>query len=171
MRLDRLQRALPGDSASGNAPRTHSPGDVIMVFVNVAATETIALAVTPTTSISDIREVICHRGYVPCSDQGPIYVSGLWRPLDSLETMSGLGVKSLRHFSMPPRLLGGAGETVVLNEHGWEQCALNADGSLKDAANIQFSSHSPESRSPTPEPEAGPSRRTDRGKNKRIRGR
>ncbi|KAJ6617932.1 hypothetical protein B0H10DRAFT_2189745 [Mycena sp. CBHHK59/15] len=156
MRLDRLRRAWPGHDSSGNTSKTYSSDGVIMIFVNVASADTVALAVTPATSISDIREVICHRGYIPCSDQGPIYVSGLWRPLRSSETMSSLGVMSLRHFSMPPRLLGGTDETVVLNEYGWEQCGLNPDGSLKEASNIQFSNHGPDSRLPSPAPsEAG----------------
>ncbi|KAJ7859883.1 hypothetical protein B0H13DRAFT_1901288 [Mycena leptocephala] len=100
-------------------------------------------AVTPTTTVLDMREGICHRGYAACHSQGPaaMYLSGLWRPLCSSETMSGLGLRGLRHFSIPPRVWGAAPEftvRTVVNQHGWEQGALNADGTSKSAEEIDF---------------------------------
>ncbi|KAJ7798905.1 hypothetical protein B0H14DRAFT_2617540 [Mycena olivaceomarginata] len=112
------------------------------VFVNVAAARTIALTVTSTT-VSDIRHA-----------PGTGLSQGLWRPLRPHETMSNLGVSGLRHFIIPPRLLGGARDTnslseenlttradgMVVNEHGWEQGALNPGGTSKDASQIDFGS-------------------------------
>ncbi|KAJ6616549.1 hypothetical protein B0H10DRAFT_1949021 [Mycena sp. CBHHK59/15] len=51
--------------------------------------------------------------------------------------MSNLGVQGLRHFIMPPPHTVQADGTVV-NERGWEQGALNPDGTSKDAKDIDF---------------------------------
>lgn len=87
---------------------------------------------------------------------------GLWRPLRASETMSELGVLGLRHFTMPLRVLGGASgitfgfilavcstdnvagtfsvrdDGTVIDANGWEQGALNPDGTSKSAAEIDF---------------------------------
>ncbi|KAJ6615196.1 hypothetical protein B0H10DRAFT_2220542 [Mycena sp. CBHHK59/15] len=59
--------------------------------------------------------------------------------------MAALGIHGLRHFMMPPHLRGGAtgsmsvrADGTVVNEHGWEQGALNPDGSSKPAEDINF---------------------------------
>ncbi|KAJ7502110.1 hypothetical protein B0H11DRAFT_1907603 [Mycena galericulata] len=115
-------------------------------------------------SQKNIREALCHRGYAMCSSQGPMYLFGLWRPLRSSETMSELGVRGPRHFVMPARLLGGAkGSQPMLNERGWEQGALNPDGSHKDASEIDFTEPGVETELVDP----GPSR-PKRDKNQRM---
>ncbi|KAJ6490957.1 hypothetical protein C8R45DRAFT_195493 [Mycena sanguinolenta] len=84
--------------------------------------------------------------------------------------MSDLGVQGLRHFIMPLRVLGGAPEQftarddgVVVNSRGWEQCATNPDGTLKDAGDINFGE---DPGTPPPAPEgSGSRRRPARGKN------
>ncbi|KAJ6558964.1 hypothetical protein B0H10DRAFT_2201302 [Mycena sp. CBHHK59/15] len=43
MRLDRLRRAWPGHDSSGNTSKTYSSDGVIMIFVNVASADTVAL--------------------------------------------------------------------------------------------------------------------------------
>jgi hypothetical protein len=88
---------------------------------------------------------------------------GLWRPLRPSETIGSLGIRDLRHFTMLPRLRGGAPgmfsdscfrtslmftnysgsmsvreDGTVVNEQGWEQGALNPDGSSKSAEEIDF---------------------------------
>ncbi|KAJ7508131.1 hypothetical protein B0H11DRAFT_2308330 [Mycena galericulata] len=141
MRLDRLRRACrsgpPPNNGSGKAG-------------------TIAL---------NIREALCHRGYAMCSGQGPMYLFGLWCPLRSSETMSELGIRGNRHFVMPARLLSGAKVSQpVFNERGWEQGALNPDGSHKDASEIDFTEPGAE----TELVEPGPSR-PKRDKSQRMR--
>ncbi|KAJ7254762.1 hypothetical protein C8J57DRAFT_1656825 [Mycena rebaudengoi] len=112
--------------------------DATTVFVNVA-NGTVSLTVTPTTTVLDIHEAIFNRGHGSCRNHGPLYLSGVWRPLSFHETMSEIGVQNLSHFIMPLRLRGGAGgSNVVYNEMGWEQGGLNPDGSLKDARDIDF---------------------------------
>ncbi|KAJ6565702.1 hypothetical protein B0H10DRAFT_1965559 [Mycena sp. CBHHK59/15] len=106
---------------------------IFIVFVDIAATTTIALTVTPTTTISDMRDALCHHGHAHCRHQGPVYLMGLLCPLRPDETMSDLGVQGLRHFIMPPRMLGGApahtvqADGTVVNERGWEQDAKDID--------------------------------------------
>ncbi|KAJ6591396.1 hypothetical protein B0H10DRAFT_2233267 [Mycena sp. CBHHK59/15] len=145
MRLDRLRRACQHPSALGDVSKPDSPSNLIPVFIDIATAGTIALAVTPATTVQDIREAVCRRGFSPCHSQGPIYLMGLWRPLRAGETMAALGIRGLRHFIMPPRLRGGAtgsmsvrADGTVVNEHGWEQGALNPDGSSKSAEDIDF---------------------------------
>ncbi|KAJ6618944.1 hypothetical protein B0H10DRAFT_2217213 [Mycena sp. CBHHK59/15] len=82
--------------------------------------------------------------------------------------MSALGICGLRHFIMPPRLRGGAGGSMsvhadgtVVNEHGWEQGALNPDGSSKSAEDIDFGGDPR-----TPPPGVSGSKRPKRGKDK-----
>ncbi|KAJ6615279.1 hypothetical protein B0H10DRAFT_2041508 [Mycena sp. CBHHK59/15] len=136
MRLDCLRRACQPPPALGDVSKPDSP-NLIPVFIDIATAGTIALAVTPSTTVQDICEAVCERG--------PIYLMGLWRLLRAGETMSALGICGLRHFIMPPRLRGGAGGSMsvhadgtVVNEHGWEQGALNPDGSSKSAEVIDF---------------------------------
>ncbi|KAJ7938124.1 hypothetical protein B0H13DRAFT_1852052 [Mycena leptocephala] len=105
-----------------------SLSDAITIFIDGPTIGTIALML-------DIRADICHRGHSACCDQGPMYLMGLWRPLSGYETMSDLGIDGFRHFLMPSRVLGGA-----------------ADGSLKDAKDIDFGPDPGES-----DKEAGPS--------------
>ncbi|KAJ7845963.1 hypothetical protein B0H14DRAFT_3454699 [Mycena olivaceomarginata] len=58
--------------------------------------------------------------------------------------MSELGVRGLCHIRVPPRVRGGAPEFTVradgpvVNKHGWEQGALNPDGTSKPADEIDF---------------------------------
>ncbi|KAJ6587280.1 hypothetical protein B0H10DRAFT_2094041 [Mycena sp. CBHHK59/15] len=130
MRLDCLRRACQPPPASGDVLPKFNPS-----LYDIATAGTIALAVTPSTTVQDICEAVCERGFSLCHSQGPIYLMGLWRLLRAGETMSALGICGLRHFIMPPRLRGGAG---VVNEHGWEQGALNPDGSSKSAEDIDF---------------------------------
>ncbi|KAJ7262065.1 hypothetical protein C8J57DRAFT_1232190 [Mycena rebaudengoi] len=112
--------------------------DATTVFVNVT-NGIVSLTVTPTTTVLDIHEAIFNRRHGSCRNHGPLYLSGVWRPLSFHETMSELGVQNLSHFIMPLRLRGGAGgSNVVYNEMGWEQGGLNPDGSLKDARDIDF---------------------------------
>ncbi|KAJ7290084.1 hypothetical protein C8J57DRAFT_1212741 [Mycena rebaudengoi] len=114
------------------------PPDATTVFVNVS-NGTIALTVTPTTTVLHIREAVYNRGYGSCRNYGPLYLSGVWRPLNLYETMAELGVQNLSHFVMPLRLRGGAhASKVIYNEKGWEQGRLNPDDSLKDAEDIDF---------------------------------
>ncbi|KAJ7806968.1 hypothetical protein B0H13DRAFT_2484619 [Mycena leptocephala] len=138
MRLDRLRRVCPPNHRPAGVPppKKNRSKDLFTIFVNVAGVDTMVLTVTPTTTVLDIRDAVCHLGYALCHDQGPIYLMGLWRPLRAHDTMSALGVHGMRHFVMPLRLLGGApgnftvrADGVVVNEHGWEQGALNPDGS------------------------------------------
>ncbi|KAF8143851.1 hypothetical protein K438DRAFT_1783327 [Mycena galopus ATCC 62051] len=78
MRLDRLQRAWHGGSPLSGAPKKKDPPqeqDSMTVFVDTAGADTIALTVTPETTVSDIRATLCHRGYTACCNQGPIYLS------------------------------------------------------------------------------------------------
>lgn len=63
---------------------------------------------TPTTTVLHIREAVYNRGYGSCRNHGPLYLSGVWRPLNLYETMAQLGVQNLSHFVMPLRLRGGA---------------------------------------------------------------
>ncbi|KAJ6543472.1 hypothetical protein B0H10DRAFT_2135175, partial [Mycena sp. CBHHK59/15] len=142
MRLDRLRRACQYQPAGG-ASKTDSP-KLIPVLIDIAKAGTISLAVTPTTTVWELREAICHQGYKSCLKQGPVYLMGLWRPLRATETMSDLGVHGICHFIMLPRLLGGSPgnftgqpDGTVRNKHGWEQRALNPDGTSKDAADIE----------------------------------
>ncbi|KAJ7849533.1 hypothetical protein B0H14DRAFT_2582465 [Mycena olivaceomarginata] len=98
-------------------------------------------AVDPTTTIMDICEAVCHHKHVQCHTQGTIYLMGCWRSLRAHETMLDLGVYGLRYFIITPRLLGNASvrkDGVVVNEHGWEQCATNPDGTLKEPEGIDF---------------------------------
>ncbi|KAJ7762079.1 hypothetical protein B0H14DRAFT_2633974 [Mycena olivaceomarginata] len=133
MRLDRLRRVSRA-MLRQPTPRLHSLNTSIQ-------------AVDPTTTVMDIREAVCHHSYNQCHTQGPIYLMGRWRPLRAHENMSDLGVFGLRHFIMPPRLLGGAPgnlsvrkDGIVVNDHGWEQCGTNPDGTLKAAEDIDFGS-------------------------------
>ncbi|KAJ7280120.1 hypothetical protein C8J57DRAFT_1567271 [Mycena rebaudengoi] len=112
MRLDRFRRACQTNPTPGGSPKTETPPDPFTVFINTAKTGTIAITVTPITTVWDLREAICHRGYTACRDQGPIYLLGLWRPLRIWETMAELGVDRTRHFILPPRLRGGADADV-----------------------------------------------------------
>ncbi|KAJ7053415.1 hypothetical protein C8F01DRAFT_553933 [Mycena amicta] len=98
--------------------------------------------------------MICGRGYSLGAVEGPAFLSGLLRPLRDSETMSGLGVKAGCHFTLLPRMRGGAVGTpggVYINEQGHEECARNADGTYKDAKDIDFGPD------PGDEPTAGPS--------------
>jgi hypothetical protein len=63
---------------------------------------------TPDTTVMDIHKANCHHGHIQCHKQGPFYLSGLWQPLRSYETMAVLGINGIHHFMLPPRLLGGA---------------------------------------------------------------
>ncbi|KAJ7848269.1 hypothetical protein B0H14DRAFT_2583118 [Mycena olivaceomarginata] len=101
----------------------------------------------------------------------PIYLMGLWRPLRASETMASLGIRGLCHFTMLPRLRGGAPGSMsvredgtVVNEHGWEQGALNPDGSSKSAEDIDFGQDPG-----TPPPAASESTRPKRGEDKQAR--
>ncbi|KAJ7241295.1 hypothetical protein C8J57DRAFT_1527056 [Mycena rebaudengoi] len=134
MRLDRLRRAWKGVSLQGGTAKKDIPQhpDVFTVFVNIAD-GTVALSVTPSTTVLDLREAVCHHGHTPCRMQGPIYLHGLWRPLSMDETLSSLRVRSPRHFVMPPH------PNKYYDDNGFEQCALNADGTSKDASEIDFS--------------------------------
>ncbi|KAJ7604858.1 hypothetical protein B0H17DRAFT_1189671 [Mycena rosella] len=92
----------------------HSVPKPFTIFINGAQAGSLIiitaqiLAVTPMTTVSDIREALCHERHASCDSQGPIYLLGRRLPLIGSETMSDLGVHGLRHFIMPPRLLGGA---------------------------------------------------------------
>ncbi|KAJ7252569.1 hypothetical protein C8J57DRAFT_1237926 [Mycena rebaudengoi] len=96
MRLDRFRRACKTDSTPRESPQKDTPPDPVTVFVNTAKTGTIAITVTPTTTVRDLREAICHRGYTTCCNQGPMYLLGLWRPLRFCKTMAELGVNGTR---------------------------------------------------------------------------
>ncbi|KAK6984038.1 ribonuclease H-like domain-containing protein [Favolaschia claudopus] len=178
VRLDRLKRAWPGPVASQNSTKTAFFSRFFTIFVDVPGTGTLALTVTPSTTISDIREAICHRGYAPCHSRGPMYLMGRWRPLGESDSMAALGVGNSRHFLLPPRVLGGADE-VGVNEHGWEQCALNPDGSSKDESQIKFffdkddeeplNPPPPQGTQPQHGSEAGPSGRPQRGSNTKMK--
>ncbi|KAJ7467613.1 hypothetical protein FB451DRAFT_395024 [Mycena latifolia] len=165
MRLDRLRRTYKDTSSSGGAPEKASTPELVTVFVDIAAAGTVALTVTPMTTVLDIRHAICRRGHAPCT-RGPIYLMGLRRPLRTFETMADLGVGALNHFFMPPRLLGGArgdlfvnGDTVV-NENVWDQGAVNPDGTHKEAADMDFG-EDPGTPPPTASGLSGFSFRTD----------
>ncbi|KAJ7462597.1 hypothetical protein FB451DRAFT_1404384 [Mycena latifolia] len=56
---------------------------------------------------------------------------------------------------------------TVFDEHGWEQGALNADGSLKDASEIDFGNDPGAARDPGPST-SGSTSRLQRSKNKRM---
>ncbi|KAJ7301998.1 hypothetical protein DFH08DRAFT_826996 [Mycena albidolilacea] len=108
--------------------------------------------------------------YTRCFEQGPIHLMGRWRSLHAQETMSDLGAHGLRHFILPFRVLGGApgkftvrDDGAVVDEHSFEQCALSADGTLKDSEDIEFGPDPG-----TPPPEASGSR-PSHGKNPRYR--
>ncbi|KAJ6613064.1 hypothetical protein B0H10DRAFT_1951737 [Mycena sp. CBHHK59/15] len=139
----------------------HTLSEVDLLFPMFRPLMTRTAAVTPSTTVQDIREAVCERGFPLCHSQGPIYLMGLWRPLRTGETMSALGICGLRHFIMPPRLRGGAGDGTVVNEHGWEQGALNPDGSSKSAEDIDFGGDPR-----TPPPGVSGSKRPKRGKDK-----
>ncbi|KAJ6552721.1 hypothetical protein B0H19DRAFT_1235997 [Mycena capillaripes] len=118
MRLDRLRRICqPTGSPSGVASKAlaDSASDLIPVFVDISAVRTITLAVTPTMTVRDIRKAVCHRA--PRYIQGHIYLMGLWRPLCASETMSELGIRGLRHFIMPLRVLGEARGRDRISRH------------------------------------------------------
>ncbi|KAF7371954.1 Transposase-like protein [Mycena venus] len=101
---------------------------------------------------SDIGTALCHYGHKACCEQGPVYLSGLWRPLGSHETMSNLGIDGLRPFMTP------AQSDVVPDKNGWAQGALNADGTLKDSSDIDLTEPG------SAPPEEGPSPRPARSK-------
>ncbi|KAJ6508410.1 hypothetical protein C8R45DRAFT_922158 [Mycena sanguinolenta] len=185
MRLDRLRRVCQttpsGRSSikkgelivSARCTRIQEcrvPEKLFTIFVDIQTAGTISLTVTSVTTVSDIRHGICHLGHSRCYTQEPIYLLGRWRSLSAHETMSDLGVQGLRHFIMPLRVLGGAPEQftarddrVVVNSRGWEQCATNPDGTLKDAGDINFGE---DPGTPPPAPEgSGSRRRPARGKN------
>ncbi|KAF8176351.1 hypothetical protein K438DRAFT_1727297, partial [Mycena galopus ATCC 62051] len=168
MRLDRLQRVCHPRASSGTPHK--KVNNLFSIFVDIAGAETIVLTATPMTRVSDVRDAVCHLGYARCFKQGPIYLMGRWRSLHAQETMSDLGVHGLCHFILPFRVLGGApgkftvrGDGAVVDEHGFEQCALSADGTLKDSDDIEFGPDPG-----TPPPEASGSRPTH-GKNPRYR--
>ncbi|KAJ7833458.1 hypothetical protein B0H14DRAFT_2591487 [Mycena olivaceomarginata] len=100
---------------------------------------TIALRASSWLSISNVQTTDNSLG------SRPTYLMGLWHPLRASETMASLGIRGLCHFTMLPRLRGGAPGSMsvredgtVVNEHGWEQGALNPNGSSKSAEDIDF---------------------------------
>ncbi|KAJ6486536.1 hypothetical protein C8R47DRAFT_1196660 [Mycena vitilis] len=143
MRLDRLRRVWRPKLVPGSKPKRKSPPKSFPIFIVVDG-GTVALAVTPTTTVQDIRDAVCERRS-PSHGEGPIYLMGMWRPLFASETMASLGICGLHHFLIPPRLRGGAPGSMsvredgaVVNEHGWVQGALNPDGTRKAAEDIDF---------------------------------
>ncbi|KAF9036404.1 hypothetical protein BDP27DRAFT_821633 [Rhodocollybia butyracea] len=137
------------------------------MFVNCLPThlgsdEVICIVVTPETTVHDIREALPgHRGHSRCQEHGNVYLLGVRQPLQSSSTMKQLKVQALSHFIIAPRILGGVPSLAETN--GWEQCAENPDGSLKDAADIDFGTDPGANDNP-----AGPSTRQPRGKDKRM---
>ncbi|KAJ7061064.1 hypothetical protein C8F01DRAFT_158039 [Mycena amicta] len=133
MRLDRLYRLTDKPCPWSKAPAKRDP-DKMTVFVETDQGPRQTLHITRETTIEEIRHLLADRGR---RSSGPIYLMGMRRRLRSWESMSQLGVLSLRHFVMPQRVRGGAVPSTV-NAQGWDQCAVDANGNLKDAKDIDF---------------------------------
>ncbi|SJL18443.1 uncharacterized protein ARMOST_22032 [Armillaria ostoyae] len=119
MRLDRFCRLLHEETTT--------------IFVVGASESTVPMLVSDATRVLDIVEFLRHRKYIP-SMSGlvtfSLYLPGRHLPLSGSDTMQDLGVTSLTHFHLRFRVHGGASAD--------DQCALNADGTLKDASEITF---------------------------------
>ncbi|KAK0244815.1 hypothetical protein EDD85DRAFT_785181 [Armillaria nabsnona] len=90
--------------------------------------------VSDETTVFDIINFLHHRRHI-LSLSGlanfMFYLPGRFIALQEHETMQELGVSSLTQFHLHLRIPGGASMSL-------DQCALNKDGSLKDALEIQF---------------------------------
>ncbi|KAJ6536645.1 hypothetical protein B0H10DRAFT_1971924 [Mycena sp. CBHHK59/15] len=183
MRLDRLQRVWgPSNPMSRRKarPEQKSAKRLFTVFVDIAAATTIALsekvllylepflttppAVTSTTTILDIRKALCCRGHSLYNFQGPLYLMGLMRPLRCWVVQTVRVINLGTRLSANPNVAGDLAvntDGVVVNDHGWEQGALNADGTLKNADEMDFGQDPGAGPAPVP---AGVSVRPSRGK-------
>ncbi|KAF7291209.1 Dimer-Tnp-hAT domain-containing protein [Mycena indigotica] len=80
--------------------------------------------------------VKCSARESPCAPPiGHIFLSGRHGVLRGYASIAELNVHALSHFLVFPGLFGGSS---AYNERGWEQCALGANGKLKDASEIDF---------------------------------
>ncbi|KAJ6565359.1 hypothetical protein B0H10DRAFT_1965738 [Mycena sp. CBHHK59/15] len=128
MRLDRLQRVWgPSNPTSRRKarPEQKSAKRLFTVFVDIAAATTIAL---------NIRKALRRRGHSLYNFQGPLYLMGLMRPLRCWVVQTVRVINLGTRLSANPNVAGDLAvntDGVVVNDHGWEQGALNADGTLK----------------------------------------
>ncbi|SJL02917.1 uncharacterized protein ARMOST_06258 [Armillaria ostoyae] len=111
--------------------------------------ESVAAVVSDETTVFDIITFLHHGGYIPSLSgltEFALYLPGRFMSLQGYETMQELGISSLAHFQLRLRIPRGVSSSS-------DQCALNEDGTLKDASEIQFF-HDADSAAPL---KAGPS--------------
>lgn len=72
----------------------------------------VLLVVSPSSTVSDVVEALEIRGVIPYGYEYAVYTaSSLWQSLSGHQTMSDLGVGSMRHLHFRMRVPGGASKS------------------------------------------------------------